>query len=1013
MLAHVTSAPKGHFLALPQSLVEKYAASTKLPPPQAKTFEAINQDSIDTQSTKAIAAGLGESYTQLMAAQIEFDENKKALDDERIKRFKENGANPGGWGKPPPHTEGPSHNSFPEKKSYRSFTLPRSSSTLPCSASRPSLAKQRSLQDRRQAPHKYGQFSPLLQRQKMNVKAATFDTAADRHPEHQQGEMECPTNLGVPPEQSPPPHPAVKSANIPRGSERNPMPLSQKSLPPNPDDLPRPVVNRVELEMMHTNTCDSYSTHSSPYMPSFQDARSVYDQRPSGPQLESQLDSSPLSTMSCVAQYGVERYPLTPVLEKDHDYENDAVLMEEYIKAYGEESYAAGRDQYMKSAKPTAARDATDRDYENASPPQHPALKASEASPTKREYVNFKFGNEDLITDDAPASSTGHYSVMMSPARSPPQHPVLKASEASPTKRGYVNFKFGNDDRITDDAPASSTGPYSVRNDMNYDAAATTVVKSSQVPPQDIKWVDKETVKLKQHKEQITLPFAKPDISTGQAYRVIQSHEVQPQEQKVGTNLKDRPILFKGPQLSKLPGKSPSTVPTRDAWWTCANCTNIEFDMIEYKCSVCDAVREPRKVIGKSAFDSFDKTSQSAQHSEIELDHVSELLDLANCELAEMKHSNRELLKQLESANCEHAKKTDTNKEFSKQLKTANQEVVEMKAFIQNISEQFASASQELMEVKDSNQHLAHANVEQTKAIQLLSQQLETANAELAKFHTAEKELSSYDIEPWKVARTKVQIGEEIASGGWGKVSKGNVRVAVKQLHTAILSQRNIQRLRREISILSEIRHPNLVQFIGAVFDEKAERLQASPLIITELLDTDLRSAYERNRLSGGQKLSILIDVAKALKYLHERHDPIIHRDVSAPNVLLEALPGGNWKGKLTDLGSANFAQVAHTLAEGAIIYAAPETIPNASDPDAPRPPQTFKIDVFSYGVMLCEVTTSRMPDQNEYGGMRRQVQRTCFPMFDLICQCTKSKQEDRPIMAVVLTMLDNIPSLP
>ena len=694
-------------------------------------------------------------------------------------------------------------------------------------------------------------------------------------------------NLGVPPEQSPPPHPTVKSANFPRGSERTPMPLPQKSLPPNPDDLPRPVVNRMELEMMHTNTCDTYSTHSSPYMPSFQDARSVYDQRPSGPQLESLLDSSPLSTMTpspgdpCtinelwkprpddkpssierksdssedlynsgsnsasapgsletpgfpldgspstqlrggqessryetrsplpvspkpVAQFELRRYPLRPVLEKHHSYENEAVFIEEYVKAYGEESYAAGREQYMKSAKPTAAGDATDRDCENDTtltssthdyvndghlptnpdpdyvnhsdiPPRNdlsshgylnvcreepgiesgegvyatvtldqrmptvaehgyrnvkskPATKRGEANlphqtrappptsdsqesdldskkrpqarqhtdPVNKGYANCDYrppserpvqsdrasypgtqgshiapppppkpgapqqqqwGGEqaqyhpartgDSQTAPVPlprsvntrmppvppartrdphqrqlgeqsqylpartgqgADSQQHEQQqqqqqqqqgvgrrfpnevrphMMSPARSPPQHPALKASEAGPTKREYVNYKPGNEDRITDNAPASSTGHYSVRNDMNYDAAAPPTVKSSEVPPRDIKRVDRETVKLKQHKEPIAFPLAKPDVSTGQTYRVLHSQEVQPQEQMVGANLKDQPNLFKGLQPSKLP----STVPTRDGW-TCANCTNLEFDMTKYKCEVCNAVRK-------------------------------------------------------------------------------------------------------------------------------------------------------------------------------------------------------------------------------------------------------------------------------------------------------------------------------------------------------------------------------------------------------------------------------------
>ena len=343
----------------------------------------------------------------------------------------------------------------------------------------------------------------------------------------------------------------------------------------------------------------------------------------------------------------------------------------------------------------------------------------------------------------------------------------------------------------------------------------------------------------------------------------------------------------------------------------------------------------------------------------------------------------------------------------------------------QQLSQQLEESNRQLLQANHANtdlqqqlyekkQHLEQAQASHQCSVQQLEHELLEAGSELEQLQRAQQEASAHELEPWKVARAKVELGDEIARGGWGSVSQGKVRVAVKQLHMAIASERNIQRLRREMRILSQIRHPNIVQFIGAVFDEHTERLRGPPLIITELLDTNLRSAYERNHLRGGQKLSIFKDVAKALKYLHERHDPIIHRDVSAPNVLLEALPGGNWKGKLTDLGSANFARVAQTLAEGAIIYAAPETFPTAvATPDAPPPPQTFKIDVYSFGVMLCEVTTSRFPDQDEYGDMITQVQRTCPPMYSLIQSCTKANQEQRPVMTDVLKLLDNIRKLP
>ncbi len=275
------------------------------------------------------------------------------------------------------------------------------------------------------------------------------------------------------------------------------------------------------------------------------------------------------------------------------------------------------------------------------------------------------------------------------------------------------------------------------------------------------------------------------------------------------------------------------------------------------------------------------------------------------------------------------------------------------------------------------------------------------------------RQLSSQEIEFWKISRQEVQIFGEIGSGAWGYVAKGIFRgreVAVKWPHMAILTAKVVDRLRREVRIMAKVRHPNLLLFIAAVFDEQADRLQEPPLIITELLTTDLRSAYKQGQLKDSSKLPIFRDVACALHYLHQHHEPIIHRDVSAPNVLLEALPRNQWKAKLSDFGSANLAKLARTAGEGAIIYSAPETFPvDIHDPNAVIPPQTTKIDVYSYGVLLCEVITNQMPASDDYRSMLQQVQRQWPFMYNLIISCTKRKPEDRPTMAAVLSELNKI----
>ena len=175
---------------------------------------------------------------------------------------------------------------------------------------------------------------------------------------------------------------------------------------------------------------------------------------------------------------------------------------------------------------------------------------------------------------------------------------------------------------------------------------------------------------------------------------------------------------------------------------------------------------------------------------------------------------------------------------------------------------------------------------------------------------------------------------------------------------------------------MASVQHPNLVQFIGAVFDENVENLTATPLLLLELLHTNLRKAYEEkpSTLGASVVLSIFRDVAYGLHYLHEHQVPIIHQDVSAPNVLLEALPGGTWQAKLSDFGSANFLKRSSTLGVGAVVYTAPEMFPR-EDPTAPMPRPTVKCDILSYGIVLVEVITKTMPTRENRHQLFQEVE--------------------------------------
>ena len=293
---------------------------------------------------------------------------------------------------------------------------------------------------------------------------------------------------------------------------------------------------------------------------------------------------------------------------------------------------------------------------------------------------------------------------------------------------------------------------------------------------------------------------------------------------------------------------------------------------------------------------------------------------------------------------------------------------------------------------------------------QIFQQQLTKCHEENHQLLTAQQESVAFGIEPWRVSHDKVKLGHLIGGGGWGAVHEGNLKVAVKQLYPHILSERNLARLQREMQLLALIRHPNLLQFISAAFDERGNHRRNPPYIITELLDTSLRAAYEEKQLANKHQLSIFQDTARALDYLHRRFEPIIHRDVSSANVLLKRQSDGSWLAKVSDLGSANFAQDAYTLNEGARVYCAPEAFTEKSKTRSDDI-LTTKIDVYSFGVMLCEVVTARFPDDDEFPTMLQRARDLWPQIHPLIIACTEKDPDRRPFMADVLITLRSIPA--
>ena len=286
--------------------------------------------------------------------------------------------------------------------------------------------------------------------------------------------------------------------------------------------------------------------------------------------------------------------------------------------------------------------------------------------------------------------------------------------------------------------------------------------------------------------------------------------------------------------------------------------------------------------------------------------------------------------------------------------------------------------------------------LERMKALETSVERLQTTSQDEERLKRLEDTVERL----WAISRDEVLLSNKIlGTGGWGYVTEATYRgrrVAAKCLHEAIVSPHNEELFAKEMKISARCRHHNLVEFIGAVPDHPA-------IIVIELMDCTLRAALLNRRATPNHIHPISMDIAQGLLYLHSvQPHPLIHRDVSASNVLLKAA-GNGWIAKLSDLGSAQFVNLAKTAAPGCPLYSAPEVQQEHSAHQ-----QTVKIDVYSFGVLLIEMLTREMPT-GSIEALVRSVQSRWPRFVPLITSCTATDPNQRQSMRQVIDQLDTI----
>lgn len=205
-----------------------------------------------------------------------------------------------------------------------------------------------------------------------------------------------------------------------------------------------------------------------------------------------------------------------------------------------------------------------------------------------------------------------------------------------------------------------------------------------------------------------------------------------------------------------------------------------------------------------------------------------------------------------------------------------------------------------------------------------------------------------------KVYRIQLRRGK---AGGCGSDSQRTV--AVKRIGNAGKADTSLEKeFESEVNTLGELRHDNIVNLLCCISGDD-DKLLVYENMENGSLDRWLHRRHQKHAgvvgpLDWSTRLSIAVDVARGLSYMHEDLvRPVIHRDVKCSNVLLDC----SFRAKIADFGLARIlAKSGESEAASAVCgtfgYIAPEYIQRAKVSE--------KVDVYSFGVVLLELATGR-----------------------------------------------------
>uniref|UniRef100_A0A0E0E435 non-specific serine/threonine protein kinase n=1 Tax=Oryza meridionalis TaxID=40149 RepID=A0A0E0E435_9ORYZ len=265
--------------------------------------------------------------------------------------------------------------------------------------------------------------------------------------------------------------------------------------------------------------------------------------------------------------------------------------------------------------------------------------------------------------------------------------------------------------------------------------------------------------------------------------------------------------------------------------------------------------------------------------------------------------------------------------------------------------------------------------------------------------------------EEWMADLSHLFIGNKFASGANSRIYRGIYKqraVAVKMVRIperdearrAVLEDQ----FNSEVAFLSRLYHPNIVQFIAAC--------KKPPVycIITEYMSQGTLRMYLNKKdpysLSSETILKLALDISRGMEYLHAQG--VIHRDLKSQNLLLN----DEMRVKVADFGTSCLETACQATKgnKGTYRWMAPEM--------TKEKPYTRKVDVYSFGIVLWELTTCLLPFQGmtpvqaayaaSEKNLRPPLSSSCSPVLNnLIKRCWSANPARRPEFSYIVSVLE------